>query len=828
MNKKLNIYEQLSYRYLDGDTGCGKTTWAIKTQIPKYIFNGNSVMLVVPSIKLANEIEARSNGQIKAIHSNNRQDETTVLSDVVQAIQDSKKQPQAIVICEASYLNGTQLFKQLESITSNWVLIKDEPRDPLVIKYHKHVSLDALKMIREYIGEFIDCGSKLLLSPRPRTDFSPEALAEFNPLSKKEQKERAKQKTIRERLSALTGQTYDDSEDYKPKYQFTDIDCALTGNFAEFKQFINNPFYEVLVDKDVLEEQGLKYSVFQLPQAYSMFGEVIFMKANFQDSFIYTQWQERGVKWSPINKQFDRMPSSRMKIHYLYDNDVRWSKTFREKTFKGVTNFNVYLEWIREELKDQKFVYVANNGYDEEDLKLMGKRMPAECHGLNEYRDYTNVVLSGSYLVYRGDEPFYNHYNSSTTDALGMRQTQYHIQQIARTDIRNYQSKLPINVYVPTMTEALSLLNYFQDATLVNAAKTEFKLNKKYQKIENKDTQPTHSNQTCGIGAYSRLMTVDLDQEEDVRVLTQGLEPHEFINAKTKNLGNKRIDFLLKLKSSVSSKGLAKGSAQYKNAKLSLPWISTGIYNEGDSLSKDLCQGSTGIGFDLDDTDITDKEIAQVMKQWEYVQYTTFSHSTVSKKRRLRIYAPYDKPVSMQEHSRIVKWFMERFDQICERDINFDKPKSEPYAKLFVPHAESDIKWVKRKNNRATVAIETDYILGKMPREPKIKEPTQDDLVQICTNLNQPVNDQDDWTAQEIVDFVITHKPYFGDHVEFLKFVTGAKASNISLAEIKQMKNMVSHSKTDRDVEQMYKSAKIKGINNKIFVRMLKKKLKTR
>ena len=97
--------------------------------------------------------------------------------------------------------------------------------------------------------------------------------------------------------------------------------------------------------------------------------------------------------------------------------------------------------------------------------------MPAVCHGLNDWNHFTKFMTCASYLINGGDEPTYQYYGSSTTDGRGLRQTQMIYQQLMRTDIRNYESDKPVDLYLPTRQEALDLLLYLPDATLMDCHK---------------------------------------------------------------------------------------------------------------------------------------------------------------------------------------------------------------------------------------------------------------------------------------------------------------------------------------------------------------------
>lgn len=710
------------FYYASADPGAGKTTWAVQEKALKLLKANISVMIVVPTTRLSDEISESSNSKILALHSG-KSLEKSVQSNIIQTINKSHETGEAValVITDVSYMLATELFELKKHILKDWVLIKDEPRDPLNVVSFR-IGDEARSLIEKFICTF-DEGNRLIIKPSPR-------------MSKQEEKEEAK--TIREQLDNI-----DKHEAFH--LEFDDVDCDIFGKLAIFKNHLNNPFYEVIIDRECLNDnKEFKYSAFAMPAAYSMFGQCIFMKANFEDSFIYHQWKERNVKWVEIDKKFAKMPTKRVKIHYYTDNEkVMWSKTYRDKFTSGKKNLDLYTEWLRNELKGEQFVYVANNVYTDKELNLHGTRMPAECHGLNSYRHHTNVALLGSYLIHGEDEPLYNYYNTSTTDAFAMRQTQYYVQQITRTDIRNYDSDKEINVYVPSLTEALSLMTYMPDATIIHPTNNQIAtLSEDFDPVRKDDTIPSNRNLSYGSGVkFTQIYPKDVFNGDYFDTLKDGLEAKDFIHGRTQSLGSPIIAEILLLGSdTISSNGLDKerNKEEYNQVKTSLNWVSPGIYNQGDRLTKHQCQGSNFIGLDFDGTDITDAEFVKIFGQWEYLQYTTFSHKIYDKKRRLRIILPYERVVSIEEHTRICTYFKKEIEKVINpkgtlfgdrRESGLDIEKMNAHVKLFCPHKESDIKWIKRKNNRATIPVEVDYILAKTPKLPKVKIPTVNDLV---------------------------------------------------------------------------------------------------
>ena len=464
----------MRYNYVSADPGAGKTDWAIN-MAKRWNMAGQPVMLIVPTIKLCDEIQARSGGLIEAIHSNKT---GASVREIEERMTEWAKTYTAgsIVITDAAFIQ-----MRYRTAAGNWIVIKDEPKEPLNIAELRVP--DSMPYIEDTFMTF--------------------------------------EQTIESR-QLLNGTLL------KPKYKYSDIDDDITGQLARIKHFLTHPeHFEVLFEVDMEAKRMLRYSIFTKPELFEEFAEVYLMGANFSDTFIYHMWEKQGVEWqNKTPKSLRRLPSDRMVIRYLWDYDnhgnmLRWSKAFRDRTDNGtkLSNLDSYLEWLRVELPDGDYVYVANNDYDDDHLNLNGVRMPAEVHGLNKYRHYTKVAVAGSYLVNRHHEIFYHHYGMSTTDVRGMRNTQYYVQQITRTDIRNYNGTAQIEVYVPTLTEALELLVYFRDATIVDAeAKRAGVLNQEWESITYTETPAPNDNTIVfGLNTYQKhIDVVNLDEEEEL------------------------------------------------------------------------------------------------------------------------------------------------------------------------------------------------------------------------------------------------------------------------------------------------------------------------
>ena len=448
-----------NYNYISAPPGSGKTEYAIKRALRTLQFN--PVMIVVPTIQLCNEIQTRSNGVIRAIHSGVYPDQP--INTVIQGIMSGVARThfnEAIVITDAA-------FAKLHFRHDSWIVFKDEPREPLAITTLNCV--DSWQFVQDHCFDF---------EPHVTNDCF---------------------YTLRIRQPVT----------YSMK---SELDSVF-GCLYELQEYLaKSAYFEVLVDRDAWDlTHTLRYSVFQLPECYADWGEVTFMGANFEDSLLYTQWSHQGVVWNNITPPLPAMPTSRMRLRYLFD-DMAWSAASRDRQRSGQTNLAWYLEWIRAREPAGDYVYVANNAYGDARLDLPGDRMPAECHGLNHWREVTKCVLLASYHQFPGDEMFYQYYNTSTVDVRGMRNAQYYVQQLTRTNIRVYTDTAPVDVYVPTRREALDLIKYFPDATVVSPDGEDYHLRRNWQPSTLlTDVDPEVSGMTIGTGTFSNAVLTDTE-----------------------------------------------------------------------------------------------------------------------------------------------------------------------------------------------------------------------------------------------------------------------------------------------------------------------------
>lgn len=656
------------FNYISADPGSGKTRWAIQ-QTAKLLYNNTNVLLVVPTIDLCDSISLRSSAQITAIHSRQSHIEppTARFHAAVRAAARTN-QPIALVIT-------IQLFHRLQlQNMMNWVLIRDEATDPLQI--YEIAGARSMQYLNQHYHDFV---------PVPSLAHTAELFQLVQ---------------LQHRAEA-----YEDAQDTL-FHTLVPLDAAL-----------RNAHCQVLV-RDPADTPGkFRFGVYEQPSLYAEFADVYFMGANFEHTFIYNCWAE-AVQWhNSTPMTLGSLPSARLTIRY-HREDAHWSKRYRDSA--NGANLQSYAAWVEAQFQNQQYVYVANNDCD---LDLSGVRIPVLCHGLNDWRDYTNIALFGAFLIGHQDEAFFRHCGVSTSDARAMRQTQYYAQQLTRTDLRNYTSTRPITCLVPSLQQALDLLLYFPDAKIEDASGAQYKLRSDWELQFNTPAQPAVQNAGLCIGQRATTRAVTwIDQQE---LVLQDLLPAK--TGRPQRSGNTLLALIIALGSDYE---ISVDSADFAERKLNQRWFSPGVYADGSQLTRAACLGANLLALDFDDTLISDSTVARLLPGVEYLLYTTASHLPKSVTRRMRLVIPLDRTVNTEEYRAISEYYAEQF-AAAQPHHGIDFTKLDCWVKMFVPHSTSQIVWQHSRRH----SLRVDRLLSQIPRLPLIKPPSANDLQ--CTNRAQ-------------------------------------------------------------------------------------------
>ena len=156
--------------------------------------------------------------------------------------------------------------------------------------------------------------------------------------------------------------------------------------------------------------------------------------------------------------------------------------------------------------------------------------------------------------------------------------------------------------------------------------------------------------------------------------------------------------------------------------------IVTGQFPLGSTYKIEECTGNNNLlGFDFDNTEIRLEDLLHIFKGVELLYYTTISDDLHSNKRRYRFILQCNRCMTIQEHRTIMDHYRTKIEDFAEEyclEHGLDTGKLKPWSKFYLPHKESDKKHMKKDRK----PLDVDKLLHKIPVQPIVISPTQDDL----------------------------------------------------------------------------------------------------
>ena len=328
---------------------------------------------------------------------------------------------------------------------------------------------------------------------------------------------------------------------------------------------------------------------------------------------------------------------------------------------------------------------------------------------------------------------------------------------IPRTAIRNYQSTKPVDIYVPTYTEARELLMYLPEASIQDCKKQasgqktgitgKLKATWSCGGVALINQTPASTQVRIPFGAHTRHPEViNVDYSSDLGLnkaisnpiisgsfglnnkTYYGTSKVSLINQKKSagapiSTGNQFVRDIIALGADISLHGLDKEAIKKKKFN-EMRVFCTGQFSDGSQFTQNHCVGNNNlIAFDLDGTDITDKQITRLFLGCELLIYTTANHDPSADLSRLRIVVVCNRTMSIDEHKKLTDLYSK---QLMELSANhgLDSTKLTPWSKFYLPHKESIKKHIKHRKH----PLDIDAVLARLPKEPKVMAPSIDDL----------------------------------------------------------------------------------------------------
>ena len=200
------------------------------------------------------------------------------------------------------------------------------------------------------------------------------------------------------------------------------------------------------------------------------------MGAFFEDSLLHMIWGQHGVEFRPDQQikvethRHDPSVGSRVSIHFF--SERTWSKHLRNKISEADDPFSVIKLLVREVFGDSEFLIVANNDVPDGAFNsnfLNSIRIPAICHGLNDYRHMTNILFLSALNNSPGHFVYLDKVLGISGDRLRQARTfQVMYQSIMRTALRDAGSTEPVSVIVPDIEMANWLGDVFPGSRVIS------------------------------------------------------------------------------------------------------------------------------------------------------------------------------------------------------------------------------------------------------------------------------------------------------------------------------------------------------------------------
>lgn len=302
------------------------------------------------------------------------------------------------------------------------------------------------------------------------------------------------------------------------------------------------PLYRALLQElpvnVVRTEQGIRcFFVDDLTvQNWDAFKSVTIACANFEETltgvvlkhFAGWNFQKSDLHSRLLFQEYQN--TERVNIHVMCDQS--WSRYLGDQEVDGKSVYESMKENLMEKLEDQKFIYTKNS-YRTRLQK--GTEIPYNPHGLNMYKKHQNVAALFCYNPLPWQIPLLKGLaESQNMDENVLIQafiTSKYLEPVfqlcLRSDIRNYSSDKPVNLFVPDMRCVDYLVdNYLKNASVMTD--TVVKTKRKRQARKRPGIPGLLNMETKELNAFKRMMKKDgielnVDNPKDVKFASDWL-----------------------------------------------------------------------------------------------------------------------------------------------------------------------------------------------------------------------------------------------------------------------------------------------------------------
>lgn len=407
-----------------------------------------------------------------------------------------------------------------------------------------------------------------------------------------------------------------------------------------------------------------------LPTLFGGYAEVLIAGANFEQSEMYISWNGADVEFEErvdLKKLLwfqEYENCDHIQIYHLTEKMERWSKYNRDKL--GIED--ALIAKSLEIVDDEKFVFSTNKDFDNSKfLEKKGVELPQSPYGLNSYGTYHNIII----LSARNPSPAHIVYLDTMADVpsseVRVAVHQQAMLQIAMRIIRDKDDQTTKRIIVPDLATALFLQSVLKGAKLISCLIDETELAPKKRGRKSSGKSPNE------LRRESR-QRIRQSQLEDLEKLWEALDSADFDQSKmlspnsclefTSYNSNKQTRIYVSFWEAVQSK------RPYSHELSSLDSLETLLAEcttkqlrkednrlilstifDGDR-NKANINSIWGLWLDIDDGDMSPKELARILSSVRFTVYATYS--STKKQLRYRVFIPLAKPIPFTVYESII------------------------------------------------------------------------------------------------------------------------------------------------------------------------------
>lgn len=271
-------------------------------------------------------------------------------------------------------------------------------------------------------------------------------------------------------------------------------------------------------------------------QNWSAFKSITIACANFEETLtgvVLKNFADWTFHKSPLHSRLlfnEYKNTERVKIHVLCDQS--WSRYLGDQEVNGKSVYESMKESLLENMEDKSFIYTKNS-YRTRLQK--GTEIPYNPHGLNMYKKHQNVAALFCYNPLPWQIPLLKglaeSQNMNENDLIQAYITSKYLEPVfqlcLRSDIRNYDSNKPVNLFVPDMRCVDYLVdNYLKNAKVItdNVVKTK----RKRQPRKRPGIPGLLNMETKELNAFKRMMkkeniNLEIENPKDVKFASEWL-----------------------------------------------------------------------------------------------------------------------------------------------------------------------------------------------------------------------------------------------------------------------------------------------------------------